>query len=170
MSIALRASELEQALHDPNRRLSATSEPMPEWVPGSGGAAVASVAMHVPEAVVASAEIERRLGLAPDWIERRTGIRERRIAGPDERLEDHAAAAALSALEHAGVDPLRVDLVLVATTTADEIMPNAAPLVAHAIGATQAGAFDVGAACTGFVSALATGAAMIDSGRSDAWS
>lgn len=122
--------------------------------------------MHLPEAVVTSAEIEGRLGLAPDWIERRTGIRARRIAAPEERLEDHAAAAATQALERAGVDPRDVDLVLVATTTPSDVMPNAAPLVASTIGATRAGAFDIGSACTGFVSAIATGTAMIDSGRS----
>jgi 3-oxoacyl-[acyl-carrier-protein] synthase-3 len=121
--------------------------------------------MHLPRTVVSSAEIERRLGLAPDWIERRTGIRARRIAEPHERLEEHAAAAALDALRRARVDPLDVDLVLVATTTAHDIMPNAAPVVAGLIGATRAGGFDIGSACTGFVSALATGTAMIDSGR-----
>lgn len=132
---------------------------------GVGGAAVASVGMHLPANVVTSAEIEERLGLAPDWIERRTGIRARRIAGPQERLEDHAAAAALEALKNAGIDPVAVDLVLVATTTAHDIMPNAAPIVARAIGTDRAGAFDIGSACTGFVSALATAAGLIDSGR-----
>jgi 3-oxoacyl-[acyl-carrier-protein] synthase-3 len=121
--------------------------------------------MHLPRTVVTSAEIEGRLGLAPDWIERRTGIRARRIAEPHESLEEHAAAAAADALQRAGVDPLEVDIVLVATTTAQDILPNAAPLVARSIGATRAGGFDIGAACTGFVSGLATGAALIDSGR-----
>jgi 3-oxoacyl-[acyl-carrier-protein] synthase-3 len=119
----------------------------------------------VPEGVVTSAQIEGRLGLAPEWIERRTGIRARRIAGPDERLSDHAAAAATRALEAAGIDAGEVDLVLVATTTADEILPNAAPLVAHEIGAVRAGAFDIGAACSGFLSALATATGLIDAGR-----
>jgi 3-oxoacyl-[acyl-carrier-protein] synthase-3 len=130
-----------------------------------GGAAVAAVGMHLPSTIVTSAEIESRLGLAPDWIERRTGIRARRIAAPHERLEEHAAEAANQALQRAGIDPTAVDLVLVATTTAHDILPNAAPLVARAIGATRAGAFDIGAACTGFISALATGTALIDSGR-----
>jgi 3-oxoacyl-[acyl-carrier-protein] synthase III len=133
----------------------------PEW----GGAAVASVGQSVPDRIVTSEEIENGLGLAPGWIERRTGIRERRIAAEHERLDVHAAIAAERALEAAGVDSAEVDLVLVATTTTEEILPNAAPLVAHAIGATRAGAFDVGAACTGFLSALATGTALIDSGR-----
>ncbi len=132
---------------------------------GIGGAAVVSVGSSLPEGTVDSAEIEARLGLAPDWIERRTGIRTRHVAAPDERLDTHAAIAATRALERAGIDAAEVDMVLVATTTADEFMPNAAPLVASAIGATRAGAFDIGAACAGFLTALATGAAMIDSGR-----
>ena len=133
-----------------------------------GGAAVASVGISLPPTVVHSHEIESRLGLAPDWIERRTGIRERRIAADDERLEAHATAAAAEALARAGVDAKDVDMVIVGTSTADELMPHAAPLVASALGATRAGAFDLGAACTGFLSGLATGAAMIDAGRAGA--
>jgi 3-oxoacyl-[acyl-carrier-protein] synthase III len=129
------------------------------------GAAVAAVGASLPERVVSSAEIEARLGLAEDWIERRTGIRERRIAAPQERLTEHAAAAAAQALDRAGLSASELDLVLVATTTADEVLPNAAPLVAHELGAVHAGAFDVGAACTGFLSALAVGAGQIDAGR-----
>ena len=87
------------------------------------------------------------------------------MAAPGERLEMHATAAAASALEQAGVDPADVDLVIVATSTPDELMPHAAPLVAKALGATSAGAFDIGAACSGFLAGLATGASMIDAGR-----
>ncbi len=121
--------------------------------------------MSLPPNIVHSREIEQRLGLAPDWIERRTGIRARRIASEHERLDAHATHAAAEALAVAGIDGKDVDLVLVATTTADEVMPNTAPLVATSLGATDAGAFDIGAACTGFLSALATGVAMIDAGR-----
>ncbi len=136
-------------------------------LPGSrvGGAAVAAVGSSLPDGVVDSAEIEQRLGLAPDWIARRTGIRARHVAAPHERLDLLAAAAAATALERAGIPPADVDLVIVATSTADEIMPNAAPMVAGALGATRAGAFDVGAACSGFLAALATGASLIDAGR-----
>lgn len=119
----------------------------------------------LPEGIVESSAIEARLGLAPDWIERRTGIRQRHVAAPGERLETHATAAAATALERAGVKAADVDLVLVATSTPDEIMPQAAPLVASALGATRAGAFDISAACSGFLAALATGASMIDAGR-----
>ncbi len=119
----------------------------------------------LPEGIVESSEIEARLGLSPDWIARRTGIRARHVAAPDERLDTHATAAAAAALEQAGIEPADVDLVLVATSTPEEIMPNAAPLVASALGAHGAGAFDVGAACSGFLAALATGASVIDAGR-----
>jgi 3-oxoacyl-[acyl-carrier-protein] synthase-3 len=112
-----------------------------------------------------SAELAERLGVAEDWIVSRTGIHERPVAAPDERLSDYAARAGTAALERAGVDPGDVDLVIVATMTQDELTPNAAPLVAHLIGADRAGAFDVGAACTAFLSAVSIGAAQIEAGR-----
>ncbi len=139
----------------------------PTLLPGSGGAGLVSVGSSLPPEAVASREIEARLGLTHGWIERRTGIRSRRMAGPGERLDDHAAAAALQALERAGIEGSEVDTVLVATTTADELMPNAAPLVAAKIGARGAAAFDIGAACTGFLSALSVGSALIDARRAE---
>ncbi len=147
-----------------------TSEPGPLLhAPGRSrtraGAAIASVGVSLPANVVSNATISARLGVSDDWIERRTGIRARHLAGPDERLAGHATSAGKAALDRAGVDPLEVDLVLVATTTSDELLPNAAPLVAAALGASHAGAFDVGAACTGFLSALAAGSGQIESGR-----
>ena len=129
------------------------------------GAAIASVGISLPDAVVPNAQIAPRIGVTDEWIVRRTGIRTRRVAAPDERLATHAANAGTAALKRAGVSAGEVDLVLVATTTPDEVMPNAAPQVAHELGATRAGAFDIGAACTGFLSALAVGAAQIESGR-----
>lgn len=137
--------------------------PLP--VASRSGAVAAAVGVSLPEAAVSSAELGERLGVDSEWIARRTGILSRRIAGPNERLDAHATICARRALTRAGVDPHDVDLVIVATTTADEVMPNAAPLVAHALGATRAGAFDVGSACTGFLSALAVGAAQIEAGR-----
>jgi 3-oxoacyl-[acyl-carrier-protein] synthase III len=129
------------------------------------GAVAVSVGASVPEEVVPNTEIEQRLELAPGWIARRTGIETRRRARADERLQTHATAAARQALARAGIEGGEVELVIVATTTADEIMPGAAPLVAHDLGAARAGAFDLGAACTGFLSALSVGAAQIESGR-----
>lgn len=138
---------------------------LPFRAPLRTGAAASAVAVSLPDTEVSSAELGARLGVDEDWIARRTGIWSRRIAAPEERLETHATACARAALARAEIDPDELDLVIVATTTADEVMPNAAPLVAHGLGATRAGAFDVGSACTGFLSALAVGAAQIEAGR-----
>jgi 3-oxoacyl-[acyl-carrier-protein] synthase-3 len=126
-------------------------------------AGVAGIGRALPAAVVHNDVIAERLGVDAEWIERRTGIRSRRHAR-GERLSDLAAAAGRAALADAEVDAGDLDLVLVATSTADDLLPNAAPLVAHALG-THAAAADVGAACTGFLSALALAAAWIESGR-----
>ncbi len=128
-------------------------------------AAVTGVAMAVPERRVTNREVAKLVGVDETWIAKRTGTRERPWAQPGERLSDFAAAAGRAALERAGVDAAALDLVLVATSTADEITPNAAPLVAGAIGAGSAGALDVGAACTGWLAALAMAAGQIESGR-----
>jgi 3-oxoacyl-[acyl-carrier-protein] synthase III len=129
------------------------------------GAAIASVGISLPEKVVPNGPIAARIGVSDEWIVRRTGIRERRIAEPAERLATHATNAAVAALRRAAVEAEDVDLVLVATSTPDEIMPNAAPLVAHDLRAVNAGAFDIGAACTGFLSALVVGTGQIEAGR-----
>jgi 3-oxoacyl-[acyl-carrier-protein] synthase-3 len=129
------------------------------------GAAIAAVAMAVPERLVSNEQIAARLDVDADWIAKRTGTRERPWASADERLSEFAADAGRRALERAGVEPHELDLVLVATSTADEISPNAAPLVAGLIGADRAGALDVGAACTGWVSALSLACGQIESGR-----
>jgi 3-oxoacyl-[acyl-carrier-protein] synthase-3 len=121
----------------------------------------------MPATVVTSAEIAARLGVEEEWVVARTGIRARRRARPDERLSDMAAAAGAAALERAGVNAAELDLVLVATVSADELTPAAAPQVAHSLGASRAGAIDVGAACTGFLSGLALGTAWIESGRGE---
>jgi 3-oxoacyl-[acyl-carrier-protein] synthase-3 len=129
------------------------------------GALAASVAVSVPDRAVSNAEIGARLGVEDEWIVRRTGIRSRRHAAPGERLAEHAVRCAREALTRAGREPGEVDLVIAATTTSDELLPNTAPLVAHGLGAEHAGAFDVGSACTGFLSGLAVGAAQIEAGR-----
>jgi 3-oxoacyl-[acyl-carrier-protein] synthase III len=128
-------------------------------------AGVLGIGTALPDRVVSSTTIAERLGVAEDWIVARTGIRSRRIAGPDERLSDLATAAGAAALRQAGVHAADLDLVMVATVSADEVTPNTAPLVADGLGAVNAGALDVGAACTGFLSALALGAAWIEAGR-----
>ena len=130
-------------------------------------AAVAGIGMAVPAAVRGNAPIAARLGVEPGWIEGRMGVRERHVAAPSERLSDVAAAAGGRALERAGIEAGQVDLVIVATTTADELLPNAAPLVAGALGAHRAGAFDLGSACTGFLSALSLAAGYVEAHRAE---
>jgi 3-oxoacyl-[acyl-carrier-protein] synthase-3 len=128
-------------------------------------AAILSVATALPPDRLTSRELAERLGVSEDWIVTRTGIRERRRARPDERLSDYATSAGARALEAAGVEAANLDLVIVATLSQDEVTPNTAPIVAHNLGASRAGAFDVGAACTAFLTALAQGSANIESGR-----
>jgi 3-oxoacyl-[acyl-carrier-protein] synthase III len=130
-------------------------------------AAVTSVAMAVPDNVVTNEKIAAEAGVTEQWIVHRTGVRERRHVREGERLDGLAIAAGREALEEAGVEPEDLDMVLVATLAADELTPNTAPLVAHALGAHRAGTMDVGAACTGYLSALALAAAQIECGRCD---
>jgi 3-oxoacyl-[acyl-carrier-protein] synthase-3 len=130
-------------------------------------ASVLGLGHYLPADVLPNGPIAERIGVDDEWIVRRTGIRSRRRAAPDERLSDVATRAAREALSDAGVEPIDVDLVLVATMTQDEVTPNTAPLVAHALGASRAGAMDVGAACTGWLSALSLGAGQIEAGRAN---
>jgi 3-oxoacyl-[acyl-carrier-protein] synthase III len=130
-------------------------------------AAILSVATELPEGRLTNAELAVALDVSEEWILSRTGIRERRRAGPEERLSDYAIRAGAAALERAGVAAADLDLVIVATLTQDELTPNTAPIVAHALGAHRAGAFDVGAACTSFLTALAQGTAQVECGRAE---
>jgi 3-oxoacyl-[acyl-carrier-protein] synthase III len=128
-------------------------------------AAIVSLAMAVPDNVVTNATVAEGAGVTEEWIVHRTGVHERRHVSEGQRLQDLATGAGREALDQAGVSPADVDLVLVATVGADELLPNAAPLVADDLGADRAGAMDVGAACTGFLSGLSLAAAQVESGR-----
>jgi len=129
-------------------------------------ARVVGLGHKLPDRVVPNGPIAERIGVDSEWIVRRTGIRERRYAAPGERTADLALAAARRALSDAAVKPSEIDLILVATMTPDELTPNTAPLVADALGLRVA-AYDIGAACTGWLSALSTGAAQIETGRAE---
>jgi len=139
-------------------------EPALVALPALVAAAITGVGSALPARVVPNEEITPAIGVEPDWIVRRTGIRERRYAEPGARLAELATEAARAALADAALEGERVDLVLVASCSQDSVMPNAAPQVAHAIGAHRAGAFDVGSACTGFIAALAAARGMLASG------
>jgi len=129
-------------------------------------AGIAGLGAALPEQRVTSDTIAERLEVAAGWIEKRTGIVSRRRAAPGDRVTDLAAAAGRAALDDAGIAADAIDVVMVATMSADEVTPNAAPQVAHALG-SHAAAMDIGAACTGFVSGLALGAGLIESSRAD---
>ncbi|HKK71217.1 MAG TPA: beta-ketoacyl-ACP synthase 3 [Candidatus Krumholzibacteria bacterium] len=111
-----------------------------------------------PGVTVESTILEAELGLEPGWIERRTGIRSRRVCSADQACSDLAIEAGIAALDDAGLDPSTVGLVVLATSTPDHLLPPTAPRVAAGIGAPGAGGFDLAGACAGFVYALGVGA------------
>lgn len=127
-------------------------------------AAITGWGAYVPARVLTNADLERMVATSDEWIVTRTGIRERRIAGPEETTLSMATEAARRAVATAGLDPAQLDLVIVATTTPDYLMPATASLLQAAIGAPRAGAFDLVAACSGFVYALSVGAQFIMAG------
>lgn len=120
--------------------------------------------MAVPEKILTNDELARMVDTSDEWITARTGIRQRRIAGPKDTTASLAIEAARSALEVANIDPDDIDLIIVATSTPEHIFPATASLVQDALGATNAGAFDLLAACTGFIYALEMGANAIRAG------
>ena len=128
-------------------------------------AGIFGIGAALPDLVVTNADLEQRLDTTDEWIVRRTGIRERRHLAPDEPLADLAARACLLALDDAGRSGAEVDQVIVSTFTPDRITPGLAPEVARLIGAPQASAVDVNAACAGFLYALDQAAALVESGR-----
>ena len=125
---------------------------------------IAGTGMAVPERVLTNAEIETRVDTTDEWIVTRTGIRERRVAAPDESLSTFAVPAAKAALQMAGVAGKDVDLVLCATVTPDMPFPATANLIQDRIGAARAGSFDLSAGCTGFVYGLTVAEQFIESG------
>ena len=132
------------------------------------GSQIVSLGVALPPTAVPNAPIAERLGVDEHWIVKRTGIRSRRMAQTGERLSDLVVDASRAALERANLSAGELDLILVATSTQDELLPNTAPLVAGALSTTRAGAADIGAACMGFISALTLATAMIEAGRADA--
>jgi 3-oxoacyl-[acyl-carrier-protein] synthase-3 len=119
----------------------------------------------LPERAVSSQAVARAVGVDEAWILRRTGIRSRRHAPPSLTLCELAARSALAALDDATLAANEVELLVLATVSQEQRMPNVAPQVAAAIGAVNAGAFDLGAACSGFVTGLAVASAFIEAGR-----
>jgi len=121
----------------------------------------------LPEHVLTNKDLEQMVDTSDEWIVSRTGIRERRIAAPDQTTASLGADAAMAALEQAGVKPGEVDLIIVATSSPEHIFPATACIVQDMIGASKAGAFDLSAACTGFIFALNMAAQAIRTGSID---
>ena len=119
---------------------------------------------YAPSHVLTNADLERMVDTSDEWIVKRTGIRERRVAGPQETTASMAAVASLRAIAVAGIEPDDIDIILLGTLTPDYWMPATATLVKEAIGNTRAFAMDIMAACSGFAYAYATAHAYITSG------
>ena len=117
-------------------------------------ARIVGTGMAVPEKILTNADLEKMVDTSDEWIVSRTGIRERRIASEGETLFDFALAASQSALEMAGIAGSEVDMVICATFSSDLVFPTTAARVQAAIGASGAAAFDLSAACTGFIYGL----------------
>lgn len=129
-----------------------------------GRARLAAFAAYAPDRVVSNDELASRVDTSDEWIVSRTGIRERRFAAPEQAASDLAVVAAERILADARVAAEDVDMVIVATATPDHLFPSTAALVAHRIGACNAAAYDLSAACSGFVYGLAQAAALVEAG------
>jgi len=119
---------------------------------------------YLPERVLTNQELEKVVNTSDAWIKSRTGILERRIAGPDETASTMASRACTDALKAASVEPDAVDLIIAATCTADHIFPACAALIQNSLGAKKAAAFDINSACSGFIYALATASQFVAAG------
>ncbi len=129
-------------------------------------ARITGTGSYVPEKILANADIEKFLDTNDEWIRTRTGISERHIAAEGENTSDLATRAAERALEMAGVSAEEIDLIVVGTITGDYPWPATACIVQSNLGAINAGAFDVSAACSGFLYALSCAVDRVEAGRS----
>ena len=128
--------------------------------------AIVGTGRGVPDKVLSNADLERLVDTSDEWITTRTGIKERRVAEEWQSLSDFAIPAARGALEMAGCDGSEVDLVICGTVSPDMPFPATATVVQEAIGAKDAAAFDISAACAGFIYALSVAERFIEAGAS----
>jgi 3-oxoacyl-[acyl-carrier-protein] synthase III len=127
---------------------------------------ITGLGCRVPDRIVTNDELSQYVDTSDEWIVARTGIRERRIAAPEEALSDLALPACRDALAQAGIEGKDVDLLIVATVTPDMAFPSTGAIVADALGAADAAAYDLSAGCTGFMYALAQAYGMLAGGLS----
>ncbi|MFQ5729130.1 MAG: beta-ketoacyl-ACP synthase 3, partial [Waddliaceae bacterium] len=127
-------------------------------------ARITSTGSYLPKRVLSNNDLEKMVDTSDEWISSRTGMKERRIAAKDESSSDMAIKSAKKALHNGKIDPEEIDLVLVATVTPDYVLPSTAALVQAKIGAINAGAVDLQAACVGYLYGLSIAKAYIESG------
>lgn len=127
-------------------------------------AGISAIGMHVPERRLTNSDLEKMVETSDEWIQKRTGISERRIVAAGEANSDLSVRAVKCLLERSGTRPEEIDLIIVATVTPDMMFPSTACLIQDRIGAVNAWGFDLSGACSGFLYALATGAQFIENG------
>lgn len=125
---------------------------------------ILGVGKHVPSNIVTNLDLEKIVDTSDEWILTRTGIAERRIAPEEVNTSDMAYLAAVEAMEKANVSPEEIGLIIVATATPDYPFPSVATMVQNRIGACNAAAFDISAACTGFIYAVSTAEQFLKAG------
>jgi len=130
-------------------------------------AVVQSIGMAVPDKILSNADLERMVDTSDEWIQQRTGIIERRICTPEETTSGLATAAAREALSRANTNASDIQIIVCGTVTGDMPFPSTSCLVQENLGAKNAGAFDVGAACAGFIYSMQTAGALLESGAYD---
>jgi 3-oxoacyl-[acyl-carrier-protein] synthase-3 len=128
---------------------------------------ITGIGSYAPQRVMKNDELAQIVDTSDEWIVERTGIRERRVAAPEEALSDLARPAAEAALGQAGLQASSVDLIVVATVTPDMLFPSTGAILADQLGAKDAAAYDLSAGCTGFVYALVQAHGMVASGLVD---
>ena len=133
----------------------------------NGRVSITGIGANAPERVMKNAELAQIVDTSDEWIVERTGIRERRVAAPDQALSDLARPAAEAALAQAGLQASALDLIVVATVTPDMLFPSTGAILADQLGAKDAAAYDLSAGCTGFVYAIAQAHGMVASGLVD---
>ena len=128
-------------------------------------ATITTTAHYVPKQILTNVDIEKLVETSDEWIQDRTGIKQRHIVSDEEASSDLSTHVAKSLLEKRGIKPEEIDIIIVGTVTPDHLTPSTAAIIQNNISATNAWAFDLSAACSGFLYGLETGSKFIESGK-----
>jgi len=128
-------------------------------------ARIIATGSYAPEKVMTNSDLEKIVATTDEWITERTGIKERRIAGEKQATSDLALEASKNALKYGNIKAKELDLIIVATVTSDMLLPSTACILQHRLDAKKAAAFDINAACSGFIYGLAVANSFIQSGQ-----